>query len=393
MNYTDEELQSEDDADSLIGDNDSLMGDAQPQPILPVMQMSTIATDDFHDDETEDELASSELEWPTPRKAWPKPNTATPLSHTPWHSSPLKPVYSSKSPIDPAWRAPPLPKYDELRGVDSPVGSPTRHEADDLCSDRSVQKHPVRASGPYTLRQRPASIMSPLDHMKSLDRRKWRHAAGNPVRPRSVQSMKLPRWTKAEENLLRRLRTTTRLVFSEIKPYFPGRKTQAIKIHWSKMTRKATNPRPSYNSPRSGSAAVSSGRNSSLKHESNRSPANTGRRTSNSAATAPAPRGALNGAMDPLASAVPNLVLHGGVSSPEFKRQKTPSRCEREIPNSSDPTEELPGIRAFSLVTCTSRRAPAQSDCKTSPTEDVKEELHGEQMQRLPLMLNLSLLP
>ena len=380
MDYTDEDTESDDGTDSLLGDNDSLMGDAKPEPSLPVMQMSTIAPDKLYDEETEDELASSELEWPTPRKAWPTPKKATPLSHTPWHSSPLNPVYSGKSPIDPAWKAPPLPEDGELQKFDSPADPPCRHDAEDIDLDHSVQKHPIRVSGLHTPYRRPASITSPLDHMKSLDRRKWGRAAGTTARSRSVESMKWVRWTNAEENLLRRLRTTTRLMYSEIKPFFPGRRTNAIMLHWSMMMRKVGIQKPSYDIPRSGGALFPLGRDLSPKLESNKLPVETDRRASKSDAAEPAPRNTPNGSKDPTASAVPYLVLQSAACSPGIQQQTASPPRNQEIPNSSDPMEELQGTRSSSLVACTSPWGPpSQPHRKTPPLEDIKKEWQGEQ--------------
>ena len=391
MNFTGEGLPSEDDADSLMGDSDSLMGGAESQPILPAMRMSTFAPDNLYDDETEDELASGEMEWPTPRKAWPTPNmatprkawptpkTATPLSHTPWHSSPLKPVYNSdNSRIDPAWKAPPLPRGDELRGFESSTGSPKGHKAKDLQLDRSIRKRLPRVSRPHTPRRRP-SMSNPLDHMRTLDCQEKSYDKRSAAGLRSVPNMGLLRWTKSEENLLRRLRTSTRLMYSEIQPFLPGRKTEAIRIHWSKMTRRVTTPRPSYNSPSSGSTVFSSAQNTSLEHESNGSLEMTGRKIPFSYTAAPAPKDTLNGSMEHLVSADPNLILRAG-SSPEIKLQTTSPSCERDIPNSSDPTDDLQGIQSSPLLKCARLQAtPTESQSKALPTLDIREEQHGEQ--------------
>ena len=373
--FVDDELQSEDEADSLLGDNDSLMGDLEAQPTLPAVRTNFGSPDSLYDDE-EDELASSEMEWPTPRKAWPTPSKATPLGHTPWHSSPLKPVYKSDISVDPAWRAPPLPTDGEQRQHSRPAGLTKRREAKDFSINHSIQYNPLRASEPRTPLQQKTSFTSSLGHMRSLNRRRASDGPETIALLRNAESMRAPRWTRAEEKRLRRLRTTTTLMYREMKPYFPGRKTQAIMIHWSEMTRKGRARELSHKLPRSGSSVLSSRRKSSPNRESYKMPedASPGNLVSNR--VKPTTKPAAVGSVDARASNGPDLVPHRAISHHGIKRESTPPYFNFEIPNTSDPTEQSQGIQSSSPASFACPRAPWSAEHRKSPYNDVKKKEH-----------------
>ena len=238
--YVDDGLPLESDTDSLMGDNDSLVGDAEAEANPPTTREISSPLDRLCDDSTEDELASSDVEWPTPRekrsppgKAWPTPKPTKHLSQTPWHSSPIKRFYDDKPPVDPVWKAPPLHIGDQLRKAAHPMALPQRQKAIDIRRDvytqgRSPQSQARCISAPSVSPHGPSRISGGQLHKSTVNA---------DVRSKSTKGVDRRRWTMEEDRRLFHLRTTTDLTYSQILRYFPDRKLHAVMIHWSAMTR------------------------------------------------------------------------------------------------------------------------------------------------------------
>lgn len=196
-------------------DADSLMGDALVE--APTIKMRKTAVKKFAlpiDDE-QDELASSDFERISPRKA----RLYIQHSRSPQNDEPLP---SDDQAVEPLWRAPPLPSNETARkeattvanGLGSPgssnYGSPLTSIWAPECRKRLVPK--TRKSGGNG--DDPAEIFDSGDS--------------------EYTSHNVP-WTLAEEGLLRRMKTTTKITCEEMKKYFPLRSRLAIASHWSNM--------------------------------------------------------------------------------------------------------------------------------------------------------------
>ena len=374
--YLGEALQSDDDADSLLGFEDSPLGDTESRPSSSsARQISSKSPDSLFDDEEIDELASSESECPGLGQAWPTPAKATSLGHTPWHSSPLKPLYSSSNSIDPAWRAPSLPIDREPKNASTPAGFPMRHEVKDLERDYTAQIRSLPTSKIQISTPEKASHIRSLVNTGSLGRQRKGHDLENGPLLREVESVKSPKWTKAEERLLRYLGTSTTMTCREMKPYFPGRRSHAIMIHWSEMNGNERVWNPSSNSPKFGTNVPSKQRRSSTKKESSRSPTKLIRKGRAShkekcisaiAAFSTLRSPALNGG---------DYSPHDQSSSLQIKQEEANSSFNPEVPNTSDPTDQSQEWLSFSPAPC-SRPWPQMASAKPRMT------IHGKDPER-----------
>ena len=377
VGWTDEDAESGEDVHSLSDDNDSLMGDMQPKLPIPIMQANAPDSRIRLDDETEDELASTDVEWPTPGKAWPTPKPPTPLSHTPWHSSPIKSVYRDNSPIDPTWRAPSLPEDNELREFNSPTNRLKKRETEDLDLRRLSQKQSIQVLQAQSPSCRESTIISPSHHMKSFKRRKSGRSIETTLPSKRVGGKN--RWTDAEENLLRQLRSMEGLMYSNIKPYFPGRAKQAIMLHWSRMTRRDRDLSgfsdliiPSADSPLPS-------RDSFIKFKDRGCIGETRKRKHNPHATEPASRGIQKSSKEIPDPAVLKPMPPAEASSPKVIGQTASPLLDQEIPNSSDPSEELQQPQLLSLSANISSSNPAPRFYhKTPPPKDSGTERSEE---------------
>ena len=369
-----QELQSDDEPDSLLGSDDSLIGDAETQSPLPARRAKSRSPDSLYDEDEEDELANTETEWPTPGKAWPTPAKATPLGHTPWHSSPSKPVYKSSISVDPAWRDPSLPTDREPQQRGMPAALTTHRKAKELQRDHYVQRCPVPASGFRTPMQQKPSLQSSLGSMGRLNRRRESDSRENAPLFRSSESMKSPRWTTAEERLLRQLRTTTTLMYKEMKPYFPGRQSRAIMIHWSEMTGNDSQwDRPAL-LPGHGTSVLSSRRKLSPKTGFYESRADSIRNNRVLDRNMHPTVATIGGGASPALNGY-DVAPHHAFSRSRTKQEDVSSHFNLEIPNSSDPTEQSQGTLSSSPAPFARQCGPPLSaPSRRSPRNDIKEE-------------------
>lgn len=366
--YLGQVLQSDDDADSLLGFEDSLLGDTESRPSSSSAQQTrSKSPDSLFDDEEIDELASSESECPGLGQAWPTPAKVTPLGHTPWHSSPLKPLYSSRNSIDPAWRAPSLPIDREPRNASTPAGFPIRHEVKNLERDYTAQIRSLPTSGFQISTPEKVSHIRSLVNTGSLGRQRKGHNLENGPLVREVESVKSPKWTKAEERLLQYLRTSTTMTCREMKPYFPGRRSHAIMIHWSEMNGSERVWNPSSNSPNFGINVLSKQRQTSTGRKTSRSPTKLIRegrgprkekRISAIAAFSTSRSPALNG---------DDYSPRDQSSSLQIKQEDVYSSFNPEVPNTSDPTDQSQEWLSLSPAPC-SRPWPQMASAKPRTT-------------------------
>lgn len=375
-----EELQSDDEADSLLGSEDSLMGDAEAELSIPARPPNSQSPDSLYDDEEGDKLASREMEWPTPRKASPTPTKATPLGHTPWHSSPAKPVYKCNTLIDPAWRAPPLPDDGEPRQRSKPAAL-TRHlETEDFQRDRYIRHYPLSISKSRSPLRRKLSLGTSLGGIKSLDSERESGSSANaPLL--NIESVRPPRWTKDEERLLRQLRTTKTSMCKEMKPYSPGRRSRAIMIHWSEMTENDRGWDQPATPPKCGTSGPSSRRRLSPRNKFYNSQAGLKWKSSVSHRDVPTHDLAAIGSMESPASNGPDLVPYRAISHPRIKQESVPPRFNLEVPNTSDPTEQSQGTMSSSPAPFARPWAPSISaEPSKSPSNDVREDEQATQV-------------
>ena len=142
------------------------------------------------------------------------------------------------SPVEPAWKVPPLPidkiaqaqrpiptskwrEENEKRRSPSPnLGSlwtpfpsrgPAKNEAAAMDSSRKATPKMRRSSMPAMTTKKACSSLP-------------KHPLSKVARPEA--------YTFEEEILLRQLRADTKLTFNQLVPYFPGRSSGALKCHW-----------------------------------------------------------------------------------------------------------------------------------------------------------------
>ena len=357
--YVDDELSLEGDVDSLMGDHESLV----EEPILPPTRGTSFPPDSHYEEGTEDELASSDPAWPTPartcstpRKVWPTPKKMTPLSHTPWRSSPVKPVHVDKPPVDPVWKAPPLPTRspsqfpkatDDKVKVPAPRHPPGNHS-------RAVLSLPI----------------SPERSPELSNSRISKSAADNGNQPKNTRRHPKARWTEEEENRLVRLRTTTTMKYSEIQRYFPSRKMRAIMLHWSDMTRNIKDMDQFLRRYGSEDPVASSNSTSPRKHGGNETTADADILPSVSSTATPDPESHQNDDPDPQnPDSCPDL--SSGSFSPKVEGNST--RHEPENPNRRE-SRESEGVDSTSRHNSSNQSPYGESTRKVFTPDLAREE-------------------
>ncbi|CAF9928076.1 MAG: hypothetical protein ALECFALPRED_003942 [Alectoria fallacina] len=208
------------DADSLIGDvpAESHLGKKSRRAV-------SIPTDD-----EEDELASSDIEWASHSK-----DVLGARKHWCFHQD--KPTFADEPAIEPAWRAPPLPKIAlfeteredvELTSVDDMRCCSDDERAGISLWTPEVNKRP---------RRRRESASSTSRRSRSFARGQENNAGGTLSDLSNSEPVirKIVKWTHAEEELLILLKTTTNLSGPAMEPYFPGRQGNVIGSHWNYM--------------------------------------------------------------------------------------------------------------------------------------------------------------
>ena len=217
--YAPRSRQSIEDADSLMGDvmeyEDPNQGNVEPTKKTLIAQ-----------DEEEDELASKEFDWQSPR------NIRT-ITQNRWRLHELEIVNDEAT--ESAWRAPTLPKSRFLQrkksNHDTTTFDPARNDSDDDASGPSIwalEKFKAQ-------RRRRTNSCGSLERPSPLDTGRVRSPKIH--NKLSAGRSKISYWTIEEDNILRRLKTTTTLTAREMEPYLPLRHMTAINTRWSSLLR------------------------------------------------------------------------------------------------------------------------------------------------------------
>ena len=142
------------------------------------------------------------------------------------------------SPTEPAWQVPPLP-IDKIAQAQRPI--PTSRWSEENEKRRSASPNlgslwtPFRSRGPA--KNEAAAIASRNGTSKvrrsSLPAITTKEACSGHAKHPIAKKAPSEAWTFREESLLQQLRTTTNQTFDQLVPYFPGRSSAAIAMHWS----------------------------------------------------------------------------------------------------------------------------------------------------------------
>lgn len=204
-----------------VEDADSLMGDVVGFENPTIDEGEPTEGVSFGQDAEEDELASSEFDWLTPRKV-------RSTAYDRWHLHELESV--DKEAMEPAWRVPPLPKWKPL-----PRRPPKHAEiACDQVQGNSHSESPgasiwaLEESKPRLRRQARARSSPALTHGRTDS------ATIHDGSASAQQASRTP-WTQEEDNLLRHLKTNTQLTAKDMEPYFPLRHKDKIGSHWNNL--------------------------------------------------------------------------------------------------------------------------------------------------------------
>lgn len=201
-----------------IEDADSLMGDVVELENPTIEQVTALEGGPATQDVEEDELASSNYNWLSPRKV-------RSIAQDRWRLQELESV--NREAIDPAWRAPPLPKTGSLHW-EPPKHSKVTFEHEQADPDSRIPGTSIWALEESKPRRRQptasrASLGSSLTQIRDgIDTSQARH----------------PLWTQEEDDLLRHLKSTTNLTARDMEPYFPLRHKYTIGVHWSSVRRR-----------------------------------------------------------------------------------------------------------------------------------------------------------
>ena len=211
-------------------DADSLMGDIPTESHLHQLGKESRRAASIPTDDEEDELASSDFEWASQSKDGLGAQER-------WCLLKDKPTFADEPAFEPAWRAPPLPKIPQVKKVREDFGltiiDTTREYSDDERAGISlwtpeVKKRPRRRrESANSLSQR--SISFACDQENNDDRLLSDFNYSEPAARRVIK------WTNEEEQLLIRLKKTTKLSNQAMEPYFSRRQVNSIGSHWNYM--------------------------------------------------------------------------------------------------------------------------------------------------------------
>ncbi|MCJ1451914.1 hypothetical protein MMC28_002254 [Mycoblastus sanguinarius] len=213
-------------------DADSLMGDAEVEPSVENPNEFSGGNVKIYDEE--DELASSELEWLSPKKI---------RLHVqdPWRLQDHELAPGDGKVIEPAWQAPPLPNP---RIVPRREEKAPRISTDEVQDDSDHSLPGTSIWAPEVKRRRTLKQTEshrPHHTLSSL------HEASDPYDTPSNSARRIVNgrlaWTLEEENLLRHLKLTTTLTNKEMANNFPRRKWMHVATHWTYMVNREKNGR------------------------------------------------------------------------------------------------------------------------------------------------------
>lgn len=225
-------------------DFDSLMGDVPTESHLHQLGKKSRSAVSIPTDDEEDELASTDTEWASHSKDRLGAKER-------WCLLKDKPAFADEPAIEPAWRAPPLPKNALFEKEGEDVG-PTnvddmREYSDDERAGISLWTPEVKKC-PRRRREKANST-----HQQSLPfaRGQENNAGGlcSDLSNSEPAARTIIKWTQEEEELLIHLKTNTNLSAPAMESYFPERQRQrqsnAIGSHWNYMvTNGKASPKP-----------------------------------------------------------------------------------------------------------------------------------------------------
>ena len=162
-------------------------------------------------------------------------NTTMTSLHTSYRS-----LTGNRPAVEPAWQAPPLPN---LRLWDSSPLMPQREISKEPEAERSPSPTMGSLWASKTGPRRPRSRGPERQGQFQPAKRKFtaQRRQSDPVYAKTrdgpyVSSRKHPkRWTREEEERLVELKTKTQLKYSQMLPYFPGKKCCHLSNHWSSI--------------------------------------------------------------------------------------------------------------------------------------------------------------
>ena len=221
-------------------DADSLIGDVPTESLLDQLGKKSRRAVSIPTDDDEDELASSDIEGASH-------STDVLGARKRWCFHQDKPTFADEPAIEPAWRAPPLPKIALFEKEREDVGLTSVDNMRDCSDDEragislwtpEVKKRPLRRreSANSTSRR---SLSFARGQENNVDGMLSDLSSSEPAVRRIVK------WTHEEEQLLVLLKTTTNLSGPAMEPYFPGRQGNVIGSHWTYMiTHGKARPKP-----------------------------------------------------------------------------------------------------------------------------------------------------
>jgi len=207
-----------------VDDADSLMGDVVETENTTVTPRKRVEGKLIAQDTEEDELASSEFNWLSPRKV-------RSIAQDRWRLHELEPEPFDTKATDPVWRAPPLLKVKSMQRKPLHHAEITFDRVQDE-SDGEIQGTSIWALEERKPRHRqPAKFRTSLHSALALAHDSIIPAATHGGSSPAGQ-VRRPPWTPEEDGLLRHLKTNTNLTAREMEPYFPLRHKETIGVHW-----------------------------------------------------------------------------------------------------------------------------------------------------------------
>lgn len=220
-------------------DGDSLMGEAEMYTLPTEPRNPSILQMTQNDDE-EDELASSEIDWFRLGKR--KPTTLDP-----WCLPEHGPRNFEETEIEPSWRAPPLPEKLITHGKKSTFRAPSPYSIRGD-SDQSSPGTSLWARKPRKRRRRsitPHRRNSYLDAESNTVNRIISHSSDTPGMCAQGHSP----WTIEEDQILCRLKSTTTLMYKEMEEYLPHHSARTMGSRWQYINSRNKNQQEEFLRP------------------------------------------------------------------------------------------------------------------------------------------------